>query len=138
LAHSRQLAESLGTSLKELPPIATGDRDAAMVAMAKYLITEGQRIGRDIAAKNGADHVALFELGLKSNVLLVLYEPRSAVSEALANSLAQAREASGLPTQLWQPLLNAVAEVREPEVVRRLVFELHENVERSLAAATEP
>jgi hypothetical protein len=70
-------------------------------------------------------------------VLLVLYEPRSPVSEALANSLAQAREAAGLPVQMWQPLLSAVAEGREPEAVRRLVFQLHENVDRSLLTASE-
>jgi hypothetical protein len=106
--------------------------------MAKHLITEGQRIGREIATKHGADHVALFELALKSNVLLVLYVPRSPVSEALGISMAQAREASGLPAELWQPLLTSVAEGRETEVVRRLVFQLHEDVDRLLSAATEP
>jgi hypothetical protein len=137
LAHSRQLAQSLGTSLNDLPPLVAADRGASMAMIAKYLITEGQRIGRDLADKHGLDHVALFELALKSNVLLVLYEPRSPVSEALANSLAQARETSGLPAQMWQPLLSAVAEGREPEAVRRLVFQLHENVDRSLLTASE-
>jgi hypothetical protein len=138
LEHSQQLAQSLGTSLNQLPAAAPASGNASAVAMAKYLISEGQRIGREIAEKHGPDHVALFELALKSNVLLVLYEPRSPVSEALGNSLAQAREASGLRAELWQPLLTAITEGRDTETVRRLVFQLHEDVDRSLTDAAEP
>jgi hypothetical protein len=137
IAHAQELAQSLGTSLNPLPPSAGGDRDAATRAMIRHLVVEGQRLGRDLAERHGADHAALLELGVKSNLLLVHYEPNTPVAETLAASIAQARELAQSPAALWQPLLDAIAQGREPAVVRQIVLRLPDEMDRSLAAGAE-
>jgi hypothetical protein len=134
---SQELAQSLGTTLNALPPSAGGDRDAATRAMVRHLLVEGQRLGRDLADRHGGDHAALFELGVKSNLLLVLYEPNTPIAETLAASIAQARELAQSPAELWQPLLTAIAEGREPAAIRQIVLRLPDEVDRSFAAAVE-
>jgi hypothetical protein len=137
LDHARELAASLGTTLAELPSPIAGDAAASSRVMIKHLFTEGTRIGSFLSDRYGPDHAALFELGVKANLLLVLYEPRTTIAETLASAIAKAREQSNSPAELWQPLLTAIAEAREPAAVRQAVFRVHEEVDRSLAGAAE-
>jgi hypothetical protein len=136
LEQANTLARFLGASLSQLPP-PLSDREVSTRAMVRHLFAEGQRVGRQLAERYGPDHAALFELGVKSNLLLVLYEPKTPVAETLARSIAKARDEAGSPVELWQPLLDAMAEGREPAAVRQLVFRLHEEVDRSLAGPME-
>jgi hypothetical protein len=101
------------------------------------LFVEGQRIGRELTNRYGADHAALFELAVKSNLLLVLYAPGSPTAESLAGAIAQARERAELPAELVRPLVVTTAERYGPSAVRQAVYKLHEEVDRHLAAAAE-
>ncbi|MEX2316299.1 MAG: hypothetical protein WD669_04045 [Pirellulales bacterium] len=133
---ARAQAQMLGTSLSELPPPAGGNETAAGTPSptVKHLVAEGQRLGRDLT-RFGPDHVALFELAVKSNLLLVLYEPGSRTTDALVDVITQSRERASLPQELSQPLLTAIAERREPALIRQTVFRLHDAVGRNLDAA---
>jgi hypothetical protein len=137
LDHSHELAASLGTRLAELPPPVVGDAEASTRVVIKHLFTEGTRIGNFLSDRYGPDHAALFELGVKANLLLVLYEPRTPLAETLASAIAKAREQAKTSVDLWQPLLTAIAEGREPAAVRQAVFRAHEEVARSLAGAAD-
>ena len=73
---SQRLAKLLGTTVADLPPRpAAGQVDPQADRAIEYLFDQGQAIGRHLAAQYGDDHAALFELAVKSNILLVLYQP---------------------------------------------------------------
>jgi hypothetical protein len=91
-----------------------------------YLLTEGQAIGRELMAKFGPDHAALFEVAVKSNVLLVVYQPDAPIVEKIALSIGQAGRTAELPATLWQPLLDALAAKESVADVRQAVDKLHD------------
>lgn len=136
LEQAGKLALFLGTKLEPLPP-PLSDREVSTRATVRHLFAEGQRLGRDLAERHGPAHAALFELGVKSNLLLVLYEPGTPVAETLGRAIADARPLADSPAELWQPLLDAIAQGREPAAVRQLVLQLHDEVDRSLAGSAE-
>ncbi len=73
---SQRLAKLLDTTVADLPPRPAADQiDPRADKAMEYLFNEGQTIGRHLATQFGDDHAALFELAVKSNILLVLYQP---------------------------------------------------------------
>jgi hypothetical protein len=130
---ARAQAELLRITLKDFPPLSPpGEAAPAGSNTVDHLIAEGQRLGRDLSTQFGPDHAALLEMAVKSNLLLVLYEPGSATSQALAEVVSQSRERAQLPNELSQSLLTAIAEKREAAEVRKAIFRLHDVVGRHL------
>lgn len=138
LADSRSQAESLGTSVAELPErTADGGSPTASRQVLNYLFLQGQRIGRDLAKAHGPDHAALFEVAVKSNILLTLYQPGAPAADALSAAIAQAAPRAQLPADLWQPLLDALTAKAPPADVRQAVQRFHADVDQYLAGAAE-
>jgi hypothetical protein len=102
-----------------------------------YLFVQGQQIGRDVAARHGADHASLIEVAVKSNLLRVLYSPGAATTAAISGAIAQAAPRAELPASLWQPLLDLLAAKADPAEVRQAVQSFHAEVERHLSPAAE-
>ena len=101
------------------------------------MFLQGQQIGRELAKQHGADHAALVEVALKSNLLRVLYSPGSAATEAISAAIAQAAPRAELPATMWQPLLDLLAAKADPGEVRKAVQSFHTEVERHLTPAAE-
>ena len=90
-SQAETLAEMLDTSVSDLPPARpTASTDSNFDRSLQYLFSQGQPIGRTLATKYGDDHAALFELAVKSNILLALYRPH-------ASWLARSRRQSSRP-----------------------------------------
>jgi hypothetical protein len=137
-AEARAAAELLGTSVAELPePAAATEGDGGSRRVHDYLFQQGQRIWRELTDRHGADHAALFEVAVRSNVLLVLYQPASPSVDALANSIREAAPKAELPAELWQPLLDTLADQSPPAAVRDAVRRMHADVEQFLRAPAE-
>jgi hypothetical protein len=137
LAWCRSLAVNLGTSIGDLPEAGlAGNRPASRQAL-DYLFKQGQQIGRDLTDTQGAEAAALFEVALKSNLLLVLYTPRSTAAAATADAVSQAARRTQLPADLWKPLMNVVAAKADGPTVRKAVKTFHEAVEHHLAERAE-
>jgi hypothetical protein len=136
-SQARTAAEKLGTSVADLPAPASSPGDAGSHTVHDYLFQQGQRIWRDLTDHHGADHAALFEAAVKSNVLLVLYQPGSPSVEPLTNSIRDAASKAELPAELFQPLLDTLAQQSPAAAVRVAVRKLHTNVERYLSQQAE-
>lgn len=133
---SQRLATLLGTTVADLPPRPADDKvDPHADKALEYLFDQGQSIGRHLAAQHGDDHAALFELALKSNILLVLYQPGAPVVKSLSATINQAGERAKLPAELWQPLVKLLDEGASVKAVRDAVFQLHDDVDRYLSTA---
>jgi hypothetical protein len=137
-AEARAAAESLGTSIGDLPESAgTNAVEGGSRQVHDYLFQQGQRIWADLTDGQGGDHAALFEVAVRSNVLLVLYQPDSPHVDALATSIREAAPKAELPAKLWQPLLDTLADKPAAAAVRAAVRRMHADVENFLAEAAE-
>ncbi|MEX0642584.1 MAG: hypothetical protein WD468_07775 [Pirellulales bacterium] len=133
---SSALAKELDIPLKSLPARPVGgavraDNDSAL----DYLFNEGQDVGGALASQQSADHAALFEVAVKSNILLVLYKPGAPTTEAIAAAIERAGERAKLPATLWRPLLDALAAKGTLSDVRQAVYQLHEATDKYLDEA---
>lgn len=151
LAHDRRMAASsvpvwldeaqsaskvLGTSVSELPePAQENDRSLPSQQVIRYLLDEGQRIGRDLAKRYGQEESALFEVALKSNILLLLYSPGSDATNSIAAAVSRAAPQAQLPPELWRSLLERIEKKSSLEDVRSAVRQMHKDVDNYLASA---
>lgn len=133
---SQRLAKLLGTAVDELPPRpADGNPIPNADHAIDYLFAHGATIGRFAAKQYGDDHAALFELAVKSNMLLVLYQPGAPVVKSLTVAIEQSGERAGLPVELLQPLVQLLDAGATPKEVRDAVLDFHANVDRYLSTA---
>jgi hypothetical protein len=132
---AQTLAEMLDVKVGDLPPSrAPTPANANFDRAIQYLFTQGQPIGRALAAKYGDDHAALFELAVKSNILLALYRPHTSMVGALSSAIEQAGGRAGLPVELWQPLMDALANNAPVDELRQTVYHMHSAVDHYLAS----
>lgn len=133
---SQALARALGLTLPDLPaPDRYGSGQAGDHTALDYLFDEGQQVGRELADRYGPEHAALLELAVKSNILLVLYEPGASVTDAISAAIARAGSQAGLPDRLYEPLLKALADRASRLDVSQAVFHVHDAVDQYLIAA---
>jgi hypothetical protein len=136
---ARSAAESIQTSLTELPERpASSDSEPVSREVLGYLLEQGRQVSPGLAKQFGPDHAALFEVAMKSNLLLVLYKPDSSAVEHISAAIANAAPRAGLPPELWRPLLDTLANGAPAVEVRTAVRRLHADVDQHLATAVEP
>jgi hypothetical protein len=154
LAHDRHMAANsvptwldeahsackvLGLTVPELPePAAVGDRSLASRQVIDYLLAQGQRIGRELAKRYGPEQAALFEVALKSNLLLFLYSPGSDATNSISAAISRAAPQAELPDVLWWPLIERISRKDSLEEIRTSARQMHRDVEKYLANAAEP
>lgn len=149
LAHDRQMAANsiptwldearsackvLGTTVPELPePARSADNSQPSPQVMDYLLSQGQRIGRELAKQYGPEQAALFEVALKSNLLLLLYSPGSDATNSITTAISRAAPQAKLPQELWLPLLERVGQKASLDDVRKSVQQMHRDVSGYLA-----
>jgi hypothetical protein len=139
LEDARTVAKFLGTRFADLPePAAPGDGASASRQVVNYLLVHGQQIGRELAKQHSAEESALFEIALKSNILLLLYTPGTSAGNSIAVAISQAAPQANLPAELWQPLVDALNEQATQADVRAAVGKMHLDVDQYLSQPVEP
>ena len=135
---ARTAARILGTSVADLPePAAAADEGPASRQVVNYLLLNGQRIGRELSKQHGPEQAALFEIALKSNILLLLYSPGASAGDSIATAISQAAPQAKLPAELWQPLVGALEKQAPQSDVRAAVRKMHIDVDQFLAGTAE-
>ncbi|HVF47294.1 MAG TPA: tetratricopeptide repeat protein [Pyrinomonadaceae bacterium] len=125
-AAARKAATSLGLTIPDLPPVA-GDRVKDSALMLQYILARtGNPIG-DILQKNlGTEHVAIFEIALKSNILLIMYGPGESTTTTIANVIRTRRERTNLPNAMTDKLLQLIAAQAPYDDVKAELLNVHE------------
>jgi hypothetical protein len=132
---ARAAAQSLNVPLDDLPPRPTdASTDAPSREVLGYILNQEKAIGDRLSTDFGDDHAAIFRIAIRSNLLRVLSTPGSKPVETLATSLAELGPRSGLPKELWQPLLDRTAADSTPAAIRAAVPQMHASVEAYLTA----
>ena len=135
---AKTAAKLLGTTVTDLPePAAADDKSLASQQVINYLVVNGQRIGRELSKQHGPEQSALFEVALKSNILLLLYTPGASAGNSIAAAITRAAPQAKLPDELWKPLIEALGKQAPQTDVRAAVRKMHVDVDRYLAERAE-
>ena len=89
-AEAQQAAKILKTTVPELPsPAASGDTEPASKQVMNYLLVNGQRIGHELTKQYGSAEASLFEVALKSNLLLLIYRPGTLTVDSVSAAIQE-------------------------------------------------
>lgn len=128
-------AEKLNMTLPDLPA-KTGDKIKNKAIALQYMLNiAGKPIGETLTAKYGPEHAVLFELSLKSNVLLMMYGPRESTTQAIANVIRTRSERLGLPPKMTLKLLGLIEAGADYSEVKLAIFQMHRDVANYLRLA---
>ncbi len=138
LAGSQTVAAALNIAYSDLPPTgAAGQSGNPSRDVLNYLFQQSAQLSRQLTDGYGADHAALYEVAVKSNLLLVLYQPGSSTTGAIAAAIRDAAPRAKLPEAVVKPLLELVSTGAQPADVRKHVQRLHAQVEKYLGQRVE-
>ena len=131
-AESITVAKDLATEIgAEVPsfPAKTGNNASDGAAILHYLLTgPGKTIGEKIGSKYDRDHTDLYEISLKSNVLLMMYGPGDSLGKTTAKFITKAGERAKLPKPCWGPLVAKIEGERPYDDVKEEIFDMQKNV----------
>jgi len=126
LTSLKPLAEAMEIEIKPFPPLAANATET-YADLIRYLITgDGAEIGRSLSSKFGNDAGALFEVSIKSNLLLLLYQPGD--DQGIGGVIQSRMSEVGLPENLWMGVVNAIHNKASPGEVKDAVFKMHDEV----------
>jgi hypothetical protein len=129
-ARIKPLAEAMHVEVKPFPPRAATPVET-YAAVIQYLIEgDGAETGRQIGENFGKSAGTLFEISVKSNLLILLYEPGN--DQGIGAVLQSRCTEVGLPNNLWFDVVNAVNKQASKEDVKSAVFKMHDDVEAYL------
>lgn len=122
----KPLTEAMQIEIKPFPPRAATTVET-YAEVIQYLIKgDGAEIGRQIGGKFGDHAGTLFEVSVKSNLLILLYEPGD--DQGIGGVIQSRCNEIGLPNNLWLDVVNAVNSKASKEVVKDAVFKMHDDV----------
>ena len=130
LATAKKAAQAIKVPIKPFPPKGkTGTETKA--TMINYLIKgDGWSTGEVIFKKFGREHATLFEIAVKSNLGLVMYQPGD--DHGIANVLKKRAEEIKLPAELWTPVVAAMNDKRPQKEVQAAIAKMGEELHAKL------
>ena len=120
------ITDTMKIDVKPFPPLAETPVET-YAAVIEYLIKgDGAEIGRKIAEQFGKNAGLLFEISVKSNLLILLYEPGD--DQGIGGVIQSRCNEIGLPNNLWLDVVNAVNGKASKDEVKNAVFKMHDDV----------
>lgn len=133
LKKAKTLAALVDAEVPPFPP-KSGNKAKDSASIASYLLHEaGKPIIKRIQDKHGSEHGQLFEMSLKSNLLLMLYGPGEAEGKAIGGVIKRNGTRLNLPENLWQPVVAKVEAGTPYAEVKDSVFQMQRDVSKYLA-----
>lgn len=128
LGKARKMAEIAGVTVPPFPRKQSTSA-ASSADLVHYLIAgDGAKLGSALAGKYGEEHSILFEVGVKSTLLILLYGPGDKNGMAIAEVVTNRLDKIKLPRHLWTGLVTLVKNRRSQDEVKSAVFKLHKDV----------
>ena len=130
---ARLIAEALGLGHLSFPD-AMGDFATDGAAVLRYILEDEDEIASQLSQTYGEEHSQLYTLGVKSALVAVLYNTEDiSLNDSLIVGIESAGNASGLPKELWTPLLTEMRLLSPYEAVKQELFETHRRIGQYLA-----
>ena len=135
LTSLKPLAGAMEIEIKPFPPRAATEPET-YADIIHYLIKgDGATTGQQIAAKFGVAAGILYEVSIKSNLLLLLYEPGD--DQGIAEVIQSRMSEVGLPEDLWMGVVNAINNKSPKGDVKDAIFKMHDDVAAYLGQRAE-
>ena len=132
LSKAKILAQEAGATVLAFPT-KTGDKSKDTAAIMAYLLNDvNKNIGGSIKSKYGQEEAALFEMSLKSNVLLLIYAPGDSLGKTVAKVIRTNGKTANLPENLWLPAVGTIESGASFDEVKNAILEMQTNVGQSL------
>jgi len=136
LNKAKELAGALGVEIAAFPAKSPGST-SALADVIHYLIKgDGAHIGTALDKKYGEEDGILFEISVKSNLLLILYSPGEETGRSISQVIESRCKEIQLPSNLWISLVSAINGQKSEDVVRDAVFEMHNDVATYLSGSS--
>ena len=131
----KPLTDAMQIAIKPFPPQGATQVET-YAEVIQYLIKgDGAEIGRQIGRGFGAEAGTLYEIAVKSNLLILLYEPGN--DQGIADLIQSRCTEVGLPNNLWFDVVSTVRGSASKEDVKNAVFKMHDDVAAYLGARAQ-
>jgi hypothetical protein len=128
LGKAKQIAQAIGLEIKPFPP-RSDKRGSTSADIIHYLIKgDGAELGSALSRKFDDEHGTLYEVSVKSNLLIILYAPDDSLGKTIADVVKSRCESIHLPPRLWNELVTLVYNRRSQDEVKNAVFKMHKDV----------
>jgi hypothetical protein len=128
LSKAKTLADIFGIEIKPFPA-KSANSAAASADVIHYLIQgDGALIGPALTKKYDAEHGTLFEVAVKSNLLILLYAPGDGTGQSIATVIKTRLGSIHLPAALWTDVVTLVNNKRPQGEVKDAVFKMHKDI----------
>jgi hypothetical protein len=131
----KPLTDALQIQIKPFPPRGASQIET-YAEVIQYLIKgDGAEIGRQIGKDFGKAAGMLYEIAVKSNLLILVYEPGN--DQGFADVLQARCVEIGLPNNLWFDVVNTVRSNASKDEVKDAIFKMHDEVAAYLGAKVQ-
>ncbi len=135
LTKAKILAGAFGAQVPPFPT-KTGGKAKDSAAITAYLLNDaGKTIIEKVEERYDKDHADLFEMSLKSNLLLMMYGPGEKTGKTIADVIERNGMRAKLPESLWQPVVSKVETDASFDDVKEAIFKMQADVRRHLDRA---
>ena len=122
----KPLTDTMKIEVKPFPARAETPVETYATVIGYLIKGDGAEIGRKIAEQFGKNAGLLFEISVKSNLLILLYEPGN--DQGIGSVIQSRCNEIGLPNNLWLDVVNAVNGKASKDEVKNAVFKMHDDV----------
>ncbi|MBV1704781.1 MAG: hypothetical protein KGI57_11860 [Hyphomicrobiales bacterium] len=128
LAGVKRIGGVLKVDVPPFPPKSAKSMSTMADTIHFLLAGDGAKIGVDLSKRYGEAAGALYEVSVKSNLLIPLYAPGDALGGAIAKVIRARMAVTDAPEKLWRPLADLVDSRRPAKEVGDAVFKMHADV----------
>lgn len=133
LAQASAVGKAMGVDVPPLPARTGSTAEHSAELLAYLLHKAGGPIARVLSDKHSQAHSDLFELAVKSNILLMMYAPGESSAVTIVNVIERNGPRAKLPVVLWKPVVDLVRGSATYQEVRDAVFKMHTDIAAHLA-----
>lgn len=132
LSKAKILAQEVGATVP-IFPTKTGDKSKDTAAIMAYLLKDVNKdIGGNVKSKYGQEEAGLFEMSLKSNVLLLIYGPGDSTGKTVAKVIRTNAKTANLPENLWMPVVSKIESDASFDEVKDAIMQMQTDVSQHL------
>ena len=131
----KPLAEAMEIEIKPFPARAATETETYADVIHSLIKGDGAKSGQQMAEKFGVAAGTLYEVSIKSNLLLLLYEPGD--DQGIGGVIQSRMSEVGLPENLWIGVVNAINNKAPQGELKDVIFKMHDVVAAYLAQRSE-
>lgn len=128
LDKAKKLADIFEIEIKPFPARAADSAEASADIIHYLIAGDGAQVGVALAQKFDDEHGILFEVAVKSNLLILLYAPGDDLGHSVADVIQKRLGSINLPSRLWQPVVDLVNKGGTADEVKEAVFKMHKDI----------